>query len=449
MARILVADSDPNCRSAVREILEPLNHQVWEAEDGKKAVSTSCSRPLDLIILDVNLPKFYGPRGIKTLREECPELTILVMADCNLISTVIATMKLGVFDYILKPLNQDELRVKIERVQEHCRLVSQNKYLHCELGNRHGIEHPIGISPAVKEAHLLAEQYARTDKAVLINGEKGTGKEHIARAIHRKSKRADGPFVKFNCLAKPGSSIDVELFGMDALASGTSIDRAGCIDTAMGGAIYLNEISNFGPEIQDMLLYLLLRKQFLRTNGEKVIPSDVRLIASSSVDLAEATEQGSFRPDLYKALSKSVINLPPLRDRQEDIPALADFFVKKHSAEAGKPISSISDAAIEQILDCEWHGNISELENCIERSVIVCDGSCIQPVHLALNGGRSSAKRKQGHIKSLREVERDHIKRVLIYCNWNRSTAANILEIDRKTLRSKIREFGFTPPPEK
>jgi len=422
MARLLIVDGESECRSALRRLFERLGHSVDEASDAKEATSSACSGDYDLGILDLDLPRRSGIRALTLIKEECPDLPVVVTAGAESVDAAVRALKLGAYHYVTKPPNLDEMRIVVERTLEHSRLVSQNGLLLQELRRRYGFDSLIGSDPRAKEAYALAAQAAQTDSAVLIVGETGTGKDFLARAIHYQSKRAGGPFVKINCAGMPESQLDAELFGGGA-------DGLACFELARDGSVFLDEVAGIGPEIQAKLLRALQRKP------------PVRIIAGASAHPMDR----DFRDDLYRYLAGFVIPLPALRDRRDDIPAFADHFVRKYSFETGKAVRSIASDAMAQLISCDWRGNIRELENCIERSVILCDSDCIRSSHLALNGA-APAKRKQGPVRSLREVERDHIRKVLIYCNWNRSNAASILEIDRKTLRSKIREFGFTPP---
>ncbi|HOK53699.1 MAG TPA: sigma-54 dependent transcriptional regulator [Armatimonadota bacterium] len=442
MARILLVDEDPSCRTLINDLLTGMGHIVVEVQDGRKAASNACSLPYDLVILDLGLPKVYGRRAIKAIKEECPDLAILVMTSVDTASAAVDSLKLGAWDYILKPLNTEEISLKVDRILERLRLISQNRYLQSELLRRYGLDMPIGKGQPVTEARSIASQVAPSNTPVLICGEPGTGKEYLARAIHYQSKRANGQFVKVRCSGLSETELEDKLFG---LSSNNSPNKVPWLELAHGGTIFFTEIAYLSAEMQAALVQVLKEKRFVRPDG--AVSADVRLVAATDQDLALSVESGNFNADLYKLLSKSVVTLPPLRERREDIPTFVDHFIKKYAAETGRQVSSISSAALEQIIDCEWLGNISELENCIERCVMVCDSNCIQPGHLIINGIKPQAKRKSASaVKSLRDVERDHIKRVLTYCDWNRSAAANILEIDRKTLRSKIREFGFIPP---
>ncbi|MEN6521041.1 MAG: sigma-54 dependent transcriptional regulator [Armatimonadota bacterium] len=449
MAKILIAEDDLDSRAELRQLLEIMAHNITDVKDSKKAASCACSMPYDLVILGLE-QKAAGIKAIRAIREECPDLAILVTVDAGSISSAFDALKLGVSDYLVKPWNSDEVRVRVDRILEECWKTRQLKHLFGEMEHHFDLHHTAGMCQDFKQAIALALKIAATDKHILVSGEYGTGKECLARSIHRRSKRASRRFVRIDCGSATAPALDAMLFGIEDGKFSKGVDHGiGQVDLASGGTIFLDEIANTSLSTQSVLNRMLRDGQFSRIGGTAVVDSNVRIIASTSTNLAAAVESGNFDDDLYQVLRSTVITLPPLRDRHEDIPLLADYFIKKYAAETGKHISSISGASLDLMLSCEWTGNIREFRNCIERSVILCDGDCIQPSHLAINGSKSLAKRKQpAAMKSLREIERDHIKKVLIACNWNRSSAASILEIDRKTLRSKIREFGFIPPEE-
>lgn len=451
MARVLIVDDDQESRLTLRRLFASMGHGTDEASDGKQAVSKACSFTYELVILDLSLPKLGGIRVLKALKDECPEVAVIVTTGSASVEPAIEAMKVGAYGYVTKPLNVEEVRMVAEQALDRRRLIDQNKHLLGELEERCGLDNLIGASPRAKEAYSVAASVAPTDSAVLILGESGAGKERLARAIHGRSKRAGGPFVKVNCCEASETVLAVELFGQErGVSREAGARQVGHLELAEGGTIFLDEIADVGSRIQSKLLRFLQHRQFGRVGGSEMIRCDARVIASTSRDLAGVVQKKEFRSDLYRHLASAAIALPPLRDRAEDIPAFADHFIAKYAAETGKSVTSIAEAAVAQLVAYEWRGNIRELENCIEKSVILCDGECVQPAHIVLNGATPPlTRRKQGQITSLREIERDHIKRVLAHCNWNRSAAASILEIDRKTLRSKIREFGFTPPPGK
>jgi len=447
MARVLISDDNSDSRSSLRQILENMGHVVTEVKDSRKAVSSACSFPYDLVILDIS-QKPSGSKAVKTIKEECPDLALMVSVTCDSVANAVEAMKLGVPDYLVKPWTE-ETAMRIERVLEEYRRINQLKCVLEDINGHYSFHDAASINSEFKLAVELASKAASNNKPVLIIGEPGTGKECLARTIHSRSNRAGRFFAKIDCRCITGSALDAMLFGIEDGGFSGGIDRGiGQIDLASGGTLFLDEITCVSLSTQATLLKMIESGKFSRIGGTGYIPSDVRIIASTSQDTAAALESCKLDRNFLKAAENTTITLPPLRERREDIPVLADCFVKKFAAEIGKQAPSISNAAIEMMLMCEWPGNIREFRNCIERSVILCDGDSILPAHLSLNGKPAAKRKTQSVMKSLRDIERDHIKKVLVSCNWNRSYAANILEIDRKTLRSKIREFGFTPPGE-
>lgn len=447
MAKILVVDHEPEHRSALRTLFERLGHGVSEAADGKKALSSACIIPCDLVVLDLNLPKRAGTRALKVLAEECPELPVLATVEPDSRDIAVQALKLGAFAYVTKPFNNDEVRIAAERSLERAIMLAQNDYLLGQLKERHNFDRLVGTSQEVKEACTLAKKAAKQDCPVLIRGENGTGKERLAKVIHYQSGRAGRPFVKVACAAMSDECVETELIGG---GRGTASTRRGCLGRARGGTLFLNEVTALPLPAQTKLLEILRSGESARSGEGESLPCDIRIICSTTDSLEAGIEKKGFSRELCEYLSSCVISLPPIRERQEDIPPLVRHFIDKYSSETGRRISSITDAAMAQIMAGDWHGNVGELENCIERSVIHCDGDCIQPAHITLNiSGKSSLNgRKRQSLKSLRDIERDHIRKVLIQCNWNKSAAAAVLEVDRKTLRAKIREFGFIAPSE-
>jgi DNA-binding NtrC family response regulator len=446
MTRILIVDNEAECRTLVKDALESAGYTIDQASDGKKAVSTACVYTYDLVMLNIDLPKRAGVRALRAIMDECPDLPIVVIGNGESNDALVQALRAGAHDYLLKPLNPDIVRLTADRALAHRKLVDQNEHLLDELKARYSFEHAIGVNPAAKQAYQMALEIAGTDSAVLIRGECGTGKEHFARAIHYHSSRAAGPFVKTNCGAVSAEALEMELFGREKGVTKEALSRKiGAIEIANGGTVFLDEIHGLSADMEDKLLRLLLHHEYERVGGSRTLNSNVRIIASTSADAVGNPEQATALGDLRDYLNVFTIHLPPLRERLEDIPAFVHYFVTKYATATGKSITGVADVVMQQILACEWKGNVRELENCLERSIMQCDGSIIQSSHISLNGG-NMLKRKQNIMKPLRDVERDHIRKVLAQCNWNKSSAANVLEIDRKTLRCKIREFGFEQP---
>jgi len=374
---------------------------------------------------------------------------VLIITGYASMDSALEAMKLGAYDYITKPFDLDEVQIIAERAAERSRLIDENKYLRSELIAQFGFDNVIGLSPEAQQAYVLAAKVADSSASVLILGETGTGKEYLARSIHYQSPRAKGPFVKVSCAALPESLLESELFGHEKGAfTGAIARRLGRFELADGGTLFLDEIGDTTPATQVKLLRVLQEKQFERVGGSETLSVDVRVIAATNRNLKEAIAEKAFREDLYYRPNVVTINLPPLRDRTVDIPELVHHFINKCNRDTGKKIEGISPEGMDMLQQYSWPGNIRELENCIERAVILCQGRMILPQHLLLSDGllntpKPTATAPATELKTLQEVEKEHVARILKHCGNNQTRAASILGIDRKTLRNKIREFGL------
>jgi DNA-binding NtrC family response regulator len=422
MARILIADDNPNSRLLLKEILESAGYCVNESADWKKAAANACLVAHDLIFLSLGFPRNGGIRALRMIIDECPETPVVVMVEAESIASAVGAMKLGAVQYITHPINPDEVLIVAETTINNCHSSEHSKRVVEGLRRYHGILSMVGRSPAAKKAYSTASKAAKSDEPILIVGEHGTGKSCLAKAIHYESSRVGEAFVKINCQREK-----------DKLSSPAIPDW---VDKANGGTAFFCTIDCLSDSEQSVLL------EMLQTVGNG---SNVRFIAGTVNDPAN---NSNLNVELIAALSAITISVPPLRERREDIPEIATHLLLNYADEMGKAVSTISEQALACLTAHEWYGNVMELRNCIERAVLACDGKSIEPPHLSLSDGQfgATAKKPQSRMKSLRDVERDHIRRVLKQCNWNRSLAAEVLEIDRKTLRSKIREFGFIPP---
>lgn len=450
---ILVVDDEPAFRKMLSDLLEGVHYSVDVAADGEQALQMVSKSEYDLVITDLSLPKMNGTQVLAAVKRACPDTPVILITGYATVDTAIEAMKLGAYDYISKPFNIDRIEVVIARALERSRLIDENNYLRGELRERYGFDNIIGENPEMQKAYVLAAQVAQTNATVLILGETGTGKEFLARSIHYQSKRAQGPFVKVNCAALTETLLESELFGHEKGSfTGAIARRIGRFEMAEGGSIFLDEIGDVSASTQLKLLRVLQEKQFERVGGSETLHVDTRIIAATNRDLAKAIEDGAFREDLFYRLNVITINLPPLRNRKEDIRLLAEHFIGKYNAETGKQIGGISDDALSALEAYHWPGNIRELENCIERAVILTNNEIITPQDLYFFSHESSAPAPAGPtaaaqpaspLCSIKDMERDHIRRVLSACDWHMTRAADILEIDRKTLRNKIREFGL------
>lgn len=443
-------------RDLVSRLFTEAGYEVALASDGQEGLEAAKSGDFDLAILDMSLPKMNGLEVLATIKQAKPDLPVIMITAYGSTRTAIDALRLGAYDYITKPFDLDELQVVAERALERQRLIDDNRFLRSQLKRQYGFDNIIGTNRDVQQAYVVAAKVARTNTTVLLLGETGTGKEYLARTIHYQSDRADGPFVKVNCAALPENLLESELFGHEKGAFTHAIARhIGRFEIAHKGTIFLDEIGEIAPSVQTKLLRVLQEKQFERVGGSETITVDVRVIAATNRNLEQAVREKQFRDDLYYRLNVIAIKLPPLRERGDDVMIFAEHFLKRFADEMGKPVKCLSEEAISAIKSHTWPGNIRELENAIERAVILCDGDTIRPEHLMIaQCGKERAVAEPPTVDSvlselpvvasLREVECAHIRRVLQYKGWNQSAAAQILGIDRKTLRNKIREFKLT-----
>lgn len=447
--RVLIVDDEEGIRSVLADLFDGLGCQVSTEDNGKKGLQTAVSENIDLAVLDVSLPGCTGLELLSALKEQKPDLPVIMVTGYASMKSALEAMKLGAYDYITKPFDLDDVQMVAQRAIDRKRLIDENRYLKDELRHRYGFDNVIGLSQEAQKAYVMAAKVADSNASVLILGETGTGKEYLARSLHYQSPRANGPFVKVSCAALPESLLESELFGHEKGSfTGAIARRAGRFELADGGTLFLDEIGDTSLPTQVKLLRVLQEKQFERLGGTETLAVDVRIIAATNRNLKEAIAEKSFREDLYYRLNVVTINLPPLRDRREDIPDLVRHFVRKYNDETGKQIQDVSPEGLVMLQNYPWPGNIRELENCMERAVIFCHGKTILPQHLLLSeesvpAEAAPAAAPERKLTSLREIEQDHIEFVLRECENNQSKAASILGIDRKTLRNKVRDYGL------
>lgn len=444
--RVLVVDDEEAIRSVLVDLFDGLGYHVAEAKDGREGLDAALSTDIDLAVLDVSLPVMDGLEVLRVLKESKPELPVIMVTGHASMSAALKALKLGAYDYITKPFDLDNVQLVAERAMERRRLVDENRYLKEELRQRFGFDNVVGLDSEAQKAYVMASRVADSRASVLILGETGTGKEYLARAIHYQSPRAERPFVKVSCAALPESLLESELFGHEKGSfTGAIARRVGRFEMADKGTLFLDEIGDTTPATQIKLLRVLQEKQFERLGGSETLSVDVRIIAATNRDMKAAIAGKQFRDDLYYRLNVVTINLPPLRERKVDVVTLAWHFVRKYCEETGKHIAGISPEGLVMLQRYSWPGNIRELENCIERAIILCHGSTILPQHLLFGDGSVEAPVEVAsgpvELKTLRQVEQEHVRRVLAQFGSNQTQAASALGIDRKTLRNKIKEF--------
>ncbi len=451
MASLLVVED----KSAMQQMLEATltgeGFDVDIAGNGKEAIEKVKNRRYDLVLTDLKLPDVDGIEVLSKVKEIDPEMSVIVMTAYGTVETAVEAMKIGAFDFITKPFDTDRLSMLVNRALENRRLVAENILLKEELANSYGLTEIIGKSAKIKEATGLVQKVSPSDTTVLLLGESGTGKELFARAIHFLSPRKDGSFVAINCAAIPRELLENELFGSEKGAFTSSHARKmGKFEIAEGGTIFLDEIGDMDVSLQAKLLRVLQEKKFERLGGTKTTDVNVRVIAASNMDLKDAIKKRLFREDLFYRLSVFPITVPPLRDRREDVQALAGHFIQKFCKEMNKKLKRLSKDSLALMEKYHWPGNVRELENTIERAIILCEGKTITPDQMAIRLPSSAEIRlregaglKEVAAFAQAEAEKSLIKRVLIQTGGNKKKSAEILKIDYTTLFEKLKKHGI------
>jgi DNA-binding NtrC family response regulator len=451
MPSILVIDDKESMRQMLAKTLESEGYEVEVARDGEVGLDKAKEKRFDLVLTDLKLPNMDGLSVLSSFKDLDPEISVIVMTAYGTIETAVQAIKQGAFDFLTKPFDVDHLNVLIQRALENRRLLAENVLLREELAQSLGFTDIIGKSEKMKEVTRLVKKVAPSDTTVLLLGESGTGKELFARAIHSLSPRKNGPYVAINCAAIPRELLENELFGSERGAyTGAVVRKMGKFEIAEKGTIFLDEIGDLDIALQAKILRVLQEKRFERLGGTKTISVDVRVIAASNFDLKKAIEKNLFREDLYYRLSVFPISIPPLRERREDVPELADFFIRKYCLEMKKEKKTPSADALNLMDKYLWPGNVRELENTIERAIILCEGKKILPEHLAIRlPSNSEIRLREG--AGLKEVgqfaqgeaEKAMILRVLTQTRGNKRKTSDILKIDYTTLFEKIKKYNI------
>ena len=373
--KILIADDEPNIRRVLDAVFAKDGYTVFTAENGKKALDiVSTEANLDVVLCDLIMPDLNGVEVLKAAREINPRLSVVMITAHGTIKTAVDAMKLGAFDYITKPFDMDEIKLIVKNALERSRLLGENIQLKQELKSRYKFDEIIGTSGKMQEVFNVVERVAGSNATVLIRGESGTGKELIAKAIHYNSRRSAKPFIAVSCAALPETLLESELFGHEKGAfTGAVGQKAGRFELAHQGTLFLDEIPEISPGVQVKLLRVLQEREFERVGGTKTVRVDVRLIAATNRDLEELVANGEFRADLYYRLQVIQIFLPSLRERREDIPALVEHFIVKYNERNAKQVKFVSRETMDLLMKYNWPGNIRELENAIERGVVLVD----------------------------------------------------------------------------
>jgi DNA-binding NtrC family response regulator len=454
--RVLILEDEKLIRWSIREMLEQAAYEVVESQTGKEALARLSEDDFDLLLLDYRLPDATGIEILEWVRSEMPEVSVIMMTAYGTVETAVQAMKLGVFDYLTKPVNLEELSVLVSKALETTRLRREVHRLRTEQRAIHGDIQLIGRSPALAEVLGLIEKIVASQATtVLIEGESGTGKNLVAKAIHYGSTRAERPLVTITCSAITETLLESELFGHERGAfTDAKMQKKGLLELADGGTAFLDEIGEMGPSMQAKLLRFLEDRTFKRVGGTRDIHVDVRVIAATNRNLEEAVRAGRFREDLYYRLKVIPILLPPLRDRREDIPLLVQHFLDHYNREFHKSTRNVAAEALEVLIRYPWRGNIRELKNVIERIMILEEKPSIEISDLpeSLRNGRGASEhapgqRSQGALTlggmTLEEMEREAIRTALEQTGNNQVRAARLLGITRDTLRYRLKKFGM------
>jgi len=436
---ILIVDDEESVRESLNLWFTEDGYRVNCAENAKQALSILESDVFDIILTDLKMPGMDGLELLQRIKTLNKDSIIIVMTAFATVDTAVKALKEGAFDYVTKPFDPDDLSHLIRNATKQISLTLENETLKKRVDSLENVEDLIGKSEAIKKVLQEVESVAPTNSSVIISGESGTGKELVARAIHANSLRKFYPLVSVHCGALTESLLESELFGHEKGAfTGALYNRKGRFEMADSGTIFLDEIATISQKMQVELLRVLETKKFMRVGGNKEISSDFRVICATNRDLKSMVETGTFREDLYYRLNVMNIHVPPLRERLEDIPLLVDYFIKKYCTSMNKPLITIEPAALKRILGYQFPGNIRELENMIERAIVVVSGKKIQLKDLPF--GKDTI---DSNVESLDDFERAFILQILNKYSWNISRTAHALKVDRVTLYNKIKKYGL------
>lgn len=446
-ANILVIDDEESIRDSSSQVLHKSGYKVKAAKNGTGGLQAFKDEFFHVVLLDLKLPDLNGMEVLSRIKEENPETPVIIITGYASVESAVEAMKQGAFDYVAKPFNPEELRVVVKKALESRKIYFENISLRKELEDNMEFDMIVGKSKAMQQVMDIVKRVSSSDSTVLISGESGTGKELLAREIQKHSFRKNAPFVVVDCGALVETLFESELFGhVKGSFTGAHQTKHGRFEVANGGTIFLDEISNISLNIQAKLLRVIQEREVNRIGSTKSIKVDVRILAATNENLTESVREGKFREDLFYRLSVVPIHLPPLRERKEDVPLLVDHFLRKYNKKAKKKIRKISPAVKKALMEYDWPGNIRELENTIERAVVLSRSNEIELENLVYHGIGSSLTLLDpggGNYKTIDEIEREYIKLVLQNQYGNKSKTAKILGIDRKTLLAKIKKYNI------
>jgi DNA-binding NtrC family response regulator len=448
--KILVIDDSPDICTTLAEYLSEEGFYPDTSTDGTSGISLIEKNFYDIVLIDLKMPKTDGMDVLRYIQENCPESICIILTGYGTIKNAVEAIKLGAFDYLTKPLKLEEIFISIKRALEHRNLKRENINLRSQLKRKYRFESIIGDSEKMQKVFETIEKVADSDSTILILGGSGTGKELVAKAIHFNSHRRDGPFIPVSCAAIPSELLESELFGHERGAFTNAIrTRIGRFELANGGTLFLDEIGDMPPNLQSKLLRVLQERQFERVGGIKSLKTDIRVVAATHQDLKKAVQEKKFREDLYYRLNVIPIEIPPLRERQSDIPLLVHHFLNHFSKRKKKKIVGITHEAMQRLMEYEWPGNVRELENIIERMIILSDHEMITPEDLPekIQTLPEMDRPKRFEIPgegvsletALSQFEKQLILDALNKTGWVKNKAAQLLHLNRTTLIEKIK----------
>jgi len=448
-AKVLIIDDEEGVRKTLSLNLGMEGYEVESVEGADTALNLIDSgKNYDFIISDIRMPGTDGLQFLKEIKGRDLGSIVIMISAYGTVETSIEAIKCGASDYVNKPINTDELFLRMRMAEERERLRRQNLLLRKALGKDDGFEAIVFVSDKMGRVLDFAKRVSEYKTTVLITGESGTGKELIAHAIHARSPRKDGAFVAINCSAIPESLLESELFGyVKGAFSGASQSKRGLFEEANGGTLFLDEIGEFPIHLQSKLLRVLQEEEIRRLGDTKTIKVDVRIIAATSRDLNEDVKQGSFRGDLFYRLNVLPIHIPPLRERKDDIPILVDYFIKKYNGKLNRFVKGVSQQAMSELLQYPWYGNIRELENVVERAMILCDSNSLDRVNFNLKDNNIQGDAWFDSLsldKAWQKLEKAYIEKALLESGGNRTQAAKLLGLSRRSLLYKLKQYGYS-----
>jgi DNA-binding NtrC family response regulator len=458
-AKILVVDDEEIVLKSCTKILKGGGHQVFTALSGQQAFDLLDKEPFDIVITDMKMPGIDGIEVLKKVREKYPDTAVIMITGYSTVQSAVQAMKLGAFDYIPKPFTPDEVLIVVEKALEKKSLIFENIYLRKELEAKYGFDNIIGNSPKMQAVYRLIRKVAPTDSTVLIRGESGTGKELIARAIHFSSSRNRKPFVPVDCGVLAQELLESELFGhVKGSFTGAIVTKPGLFEVADGGSIFLDEIGDTSPNFQSKLLRVIQEREFTPVGGVKPKKVDLRFIVATNKDLESLVQEKQFREDLFYRLNVISITVPPLRERKDDIPLLAYHFLQKYTQEINKNIKSISVDAMKMLSDYSWPGNVRQLENVIERAIVMAEKDAITTEHLPFavtaeiahpdtpiprDSQELKEMKKKMRESAVESIDKSFILDALTRNDWNITRSARSVGMQRSNFQALMRKYNI------